>query len=616
MVRILLSRFRSLSIFGDVCFFNNDFAVKDLGGFTMRNRGSGKFCLLVCALLLFFCENIYAAEYFVDASKGNDNNPGTFAMPWKSINKANATLKPGDTVFLRSGTHVQTIAPANSGGHGAYITYRNYPQDPKWSAIVTTSGVGFNIDAKNYIRIEGIFFNRTGHHWGIIQNSSKYAIIQNCRFYDSGTYQGIRIADAGSEFTRISNNHFPDAALARTFQTWDSSCQQAWDSGGSLPDHCNRETGPADFIRVMSGGNVISHNYFGNSSHSNIADFSRSERGNVYRDNTFANQFHRGFEKVYTNGKAIVENNTILDSGKQKHRNPSYRDRVQRNGAGIKVYSSNSIVRKNIVRDCNIGLLVGGTTNQISNRSRFYNNTFYNNSLQVFQTGNSSVDYNHNVFQNNIIYNDANGRSVKKVTGFEKTDQDWIFWYNVADLDQGSNTHNLFINNSFNAVHNSFYFKSNRSTAKSLLQVMQQYPGEWASNNAYRSPLFQNYKDLTLDGSCKLIDAGAWLSKITSPSAKTRNTIVLTDASFFFDGWGIPGEKGDEIKTQSGATSIIQSINYSTNTITVSPAIDIYNGEGIGLSYSGKAPDLGAKQFGGTITILPVRNLRIATPAN
>jgi hypothetical protein len=114
----------------------------------MRNRGSGKFCLLVCALLLFFCENIYAAEYYVDASKGNDNNPGSFAMPWKSINKANATLKPGDTVFLRSGTHAQTIAPANSGGHGAYITYRNYPQDPKWSAIVTTSGVGFNIDQK------------------------------------------------------------------------------------------------------------------------------------------------------------------------------------------------------------------------------------------------------------------------------------------------------------------------------------------------------------------------------------------------------------------------------------------------------------------------------------
>ncbi len=583
----------------------------------MRNRGSGKFCLLVCALFLFFCKNIYAAEYHVDPSKGNDSNPGSFSMPWRSINKANSTLKPGDTVFLRAGTHTQTIAPANSGSSGAYITYRNHPQDPKWSAIITNSGVGFNIDNKNFIRIDGLNFDGTGHHWGIIQNNAKHTVIQNCRFFNSGSYQGIRIADAGSEFTRILNNHFPDATLARSFHTWDATCQKAWDEGTTIPSHCNRETGPADFIRVMSGGNVISGNYFGNSSHSNIADFSRSSRGSVYRDNTFENQYHRAFEKLFTSGKALFENNRSINIGKENHKNPSYRDREQKNGSGIKIYSSGCIVRRNIVRDCNIGLLYGAIENQISDGSRFYNNTFYNNSLQIWQTGNSAVDYNDNIFLNNIFYNDKNGRPVQAVKGFEKMSGHFITWLNMADFNQGNNTRNLFLNNAFNTDENTFLFKNTTSSVKSLRQCIQQYPEEWASSNFHQNPLFKNNVDLSLDENSKLINAGSWLTRITSPSAKSRSTIVVRDASFFYDGWGISGEIGDEIKTQNGFTTRIQSIDYSKNTITVSPAIDITNGEGIALAYSGSSPDMGAIEHkGAVVPIAPVRNLRVIVPTN
>ena len=80
----------------------------------------------------------------------------------------------------------------------------------------------------------------------------------------------------------------------------------------------------------------------------------------------------------------------------------------------------------------------------------------------------------------------------------------------------------------------------------------------------------------------------------------------MGDASYFYDGWTIPDETGDQIKTKNGQTATILSINYDTNTITVSPAIDIINGEGLALNYSGLAPDIGAHEYG-SILASPAR---------
>ncbi len=71
----------------------------------------------------------------------------------------------------------------------------------------------------------------------------------------------------------------------------------------------------------------------------------------------------------------------------------------------------------------------------------------------------------------------------------------------------------------------------------------------------------------------------------------------MGDASYFYDGWTIPDETGDQIKTKNGQTATILSINYNRNTITVTPAIDIVNGEGLSLNYFGLAPDIGAHEY-------------------
>lgn len=57
-------------------------------------------------------------DYYVDANSiggsCSDTNPGTITRPWCSISKANSTLQPGDTAYIRAGTYRETIRAQRS----------------------------------------------------------------------------------------------------------------------------------------------------------------------------------------------------------------------------------------------------------------------------------------------------------------------------------------------------------------------------------------------------------------------------------------------------------------------------------------------------------------------
>jgi hypothetical protein len=60
------------------------------------------------------------------ATTGLDVNPGTLALPFRTIQKAALLAQPGDTVFIRQGVYRETITPARSGASGAPITFTSY----------------------------------------------------------------------------------------------------------------------------------------------------------------------------------------------------------------------------------------------------------------------------------------------------------------------------------------------------------------------------------------------------------------------------------------------------------------------------------------------------------
>ena len=78
---------------------------------------------------------LLSRAWFV-APNGLDNNPGTLAQPFKTIQHAAGLAEHGDTaVFLRAGTYHETVTPAHSGTASAPITYSAYNNE-----IVTIDG--------------------------------------------------------------------------------------------------------------------------------------------------------------------------------------------------------------------------------------------------------------------------------------------------------------------------------------------------------------------------------------------------------------------------------------------------------------------------------------------
>jgi len=100
-----------------------------------------------------------AAIYYV-ATNGNDSNPGTQALPWRTLNKASATLKAGDTLYIRAGTYNQQLKPVNDGTASAWITLAAYPGE---TVTLDGSGIDLNewggvvdLSKRQYIRVQGL----------------------------------------------------------------------------------------------------------------------------------------------------------------------------------------------------------------------------------------------------------------------------------------------------------------------------------------------------------------------------------------------------------------------------------------------------------------------------
>jgi hypothetical protein len=560
-----------------------------------------KFYSLSICLALFLSVlivgNLEAATYYIDGSNGSDSNSGTIASPWKTISKANTTLRAGDTVLIKAGRYSpQQINPSNSGSSGKYITYQNYNDD---QVIISNRSYGYFLENVNYIQIDSIRFDDIGSYFGYLKNA-EYCIIQNCEFYDSNSYGGTKVGYS-SNYNKFLNNTFEDAPINYAYEK--TNCE-------SLPygSDCDCDTAPADFLSIYSGvGNLIEGNTFGLASHGcvnleprNFKPWGDSESDlTVVRNNTFANEYHTGLDSTHT---VLVEGNRFYDIGARYDENPIYYSRkrgITGGHAAIYVMSSNSIIRNNICDNNGWGVYFGAKAGglNISDHILFYHNTFYRNHYQVMHTGNSGADYNDNVFKNNAFY-----RAQSRETS------------NYADYNYGKNTENHFINNSFTPNASSCYFKNTNTISRTLAELKILYPSEWHSSNFSADSEFTNAsnRDFTLKPSSPLIDKGAWLTSITSSTANGKTSFTVVDSRYFYDGWGIPGETGDVIKTESGKITTIQKINYETNTITVSPAIDIVNGEGLALDYSGLAPDIGVYEYRSDLYIFDApRNVRI-----
>jgi hypothetical protein len=98
-------------------------------------------------ILLIFAQSLSARQantikkYYV-ATTGSDQNPGTLAEPFRTIQKAAVKMKPGDTCLVRGGVYREWIKPLMGGvSENCRITYKAFPGETpviKGSERITT----------------------------------------------------------------------------------------------------------------------------------------------------------------------------------------------------------------------------------------------------------------------------------------------------------------------------------------------------------------------------------------------------------------------------------------------------------------------------------------------
>src|SRR5690606_31187150 len=63
-------------------------------------------------------------DYYVDALRGSNLNPGTALAPWRTIQKAADTVVAGSTVHVRAGRYQERVRVTTPGKRGAPIIFQ------------------------------------------------------------------------------------------------------------------------------------------------------------------------------------------------------------------------------------------------------------------------------------------------------------------------------------------------------------------------------------------------------------------------------------------------------------------------------------------------------------
>jgi hypothetical protein len=300
-----------------------------------------------------------------------------------------------------------------------------------------------------------------------------------------------------------------------------------------------------------SNNNLLTGNKFGRASHSLISIRCSSE--NIIRNNVFDNPKQKAMEiydcigvsdapvRLDDTRRNVIEWNVF--KGTAAARQPHKFNAIQHGG-------QETIVRFNVFT----GNLGGGVNYQFYAEeslfvygNRLYNNTFVNNRCYGIagHRGSSRTFYDNRVV-NNLLYLNYDCRGSKNQVSL-RDDRQVIYLDNIeVDADPG------FVD-----------------TAGANFHLRAESSG---------------------------VDSGEFVTR-----AKTRGhgtDLPVDDARWFHDGFGIPGQAGDEIQIQgTQRTAKVIDIDYESSTLILDSSLTWERGDGVHIAYTGEAPDSGAYEL-------------------
>lgn len=419
---------------------------------TLKRWLSGALCL---ALLLFINHpaSLYISEsnsvfadamgtvYYV-ATSGNDNNPGTLSAPWRTIQKASDSVRPGDTVYVRGGVYNEFVNIKVSGSaESGRITFRNYEKE---TPIIDGTGLSLS-RSQALVQLSNVnFVTIAGFEIRNLSTSSS-----------SADPAGIRVKDGSSQIEILNNNvhHIENTSK----------------DGNGHGIHVLGNTSNAITGLVISG-NQVHHLITGKSESltlsGNIDGFSVTNN-RVYENNNIGIEL-AGFYGACS-GSCVDQTRNGVVSGNIVYRidssgNKAYgtgihaaggiyadgatkviieRNEIYNSDFGIELASekrgkttSGIVVRNNYIHDnYGAGLIMGGSSSSNGGASQnvIVNNTFVENDSLGQGYGDITLQWNNtdNQFKNNIIFSNSRKLSVNKLNSSGSNNQfDYNLYYN------------------------------------------------------------------------------------------------------------------------------------------------------------------------------------------
>ncbi len=486
--------------------------------------------MLLCAGIA-----LAAADYHL-SPQGSDANSGTAAKPWQTLAKANAALKAGDTLIVAPGRYGGAIAPANSGAEKSPITYRS--AEPG-QAILTAAGSerAISLRKKKYIVIDGFKGEVIpGAGWFELL-LSEYCTLRNLEF------SGATIREP-AYCEKANRNRFENLRLERA--------------------NTIREGFVADDMWncVNSSFNVFEKLHLGKAGHRPFC-LSGNCRNNVVRDSVFDCRWGRNFE-YFSSPNVLMERCVIVNgfdgSGSADGR--------------AKLFTVDSIFRCNAVIRNHAAALVFNTFPDengealVFRGNRIYNNTFYRNSDAAFELWEAlnnpkSGTISDNKFVNNIFAGNNPGGSgfALRIEGDLLPDNRFAgnLFYGGGPGDK-----TIRINT------------GGRARFLSAAEADREFP-VYFKDNFEAVPGFRDATndDFALKPGSPASGRALPLTTVSAPSQ--GDEITVGDARFFFDGFGIPGEKGDLIKIGDAEARIVKR-DLKKNTLKLDRALTVKSG--------------------------------------
>lgn len=603
-----------------------------------------KLVVAICFILISG-GHLSAATFYVAPNGGT--GAGTLSDPW-SLSQANAKLTSGDKAVLRKGTYKTPIEPARSGTANSRIVYEAYPGETpvihlgrvlsssgweKWSGTDGVDAVYRKKDSHG--RDDGLVEDdiaRAGRLSNMMNRSyTKTRIVETLNrvdapgeYYHAGAYFYVRTSDSRSpanhtmtelkrgvrgikvsdkryitirgitfrfmqQFTDARNAHYitvEDCTFEYgigyvTFRILDGSSywvirNNTFRGAGTITGHRGDVIGPVG----GSHHNIIENNLVEWYGHAGIHLIDSSY--NYVRNNTISNGFGKGIIVGSDSKWNIIEDNDVSNIA----RAADLKRQHDSEHPALDISGDNNIWRFNRVWDTPQAMVhadsdtPGGGT---GDDTKIYHNTSYGNtSTTKFSAGLKTVQA---WFRNTKIVNNIFAESTVINGGFGQ------YGYNS----KGKTSHNT-----FEIENNIFWSASSQNVINSKETVSQMDSGsKRANNNLSVNPQITSYSKqyptFDLRSGSPAIDSGRFLTSTTSSGG--GKTVPVQDASFFSDGHGIIA--GDVVKVGANVPVQIATIDYASNTLTLTTAINWSSGDGVGFDYAGQAPDIGAYELGG-----------------